>query len=568
MAEIVVYNAGTELPNSLREFMQLSELTPGDEPGYAACKAVYTSHPLGAKMAETPITQAQSQERKIVAHGAPTSAVEAFEDEHKTMGVTEAIRQTKVMSRVYGIATCGVIAEGVPPDRPLTPKQMRDLRIAFNVWDPLNTAGSLVFNQNPNALDFLKQGSHVAVAGEAYHPSRTLVVLNERPIFLAWTPAAYGFVGRSVYQRAWYPLKSYLKTLVTDDMVATKAGVIVAKTKAAGSIVDNIMATAMGQKRNVVKEAEVGNVINIGVDEAVESINLQNLEGPTVMARANILKNCALAGDMPAVMLNEETYVEGFGEGTEDAKRVAMFIKRIREEMSPQYAWFDEITMHRAWSPEFYLTVQKRYPNVFGKIAYTEAFYSWKNSFKATWPNFIEEPDSEKIRTEEVILNAAMAVVQTLLPISDPYNQTKLASWLADTINDQDTLFETPLDIDIEALEDYLNKQQQQQEEQQEQMANAPQGQPGQPGAGGQAKPPGGGGAGAKPGGGNSPFGKQQVPKPGKIGGAADSWNDKVSATLNRLHDSVERLPDRHNGAKNQARELMDGLAKRSGVRR
>ena len=86
--------------------------------------------------------------------------------------------------------------------------------------------------------------------------------------------------------------------------------------------------------------------------------------------------------------------------------------------------------MHRAWSPEFYLTVQKRYPKVFGKIAYTEAFYSWKNSFKATWPNFIEEPDSEKIRTEEVILNSAIAVVQTLLPISDPYNQTKMASWL------------------------------------------------------------------------------------------------------------------------------------------
>ena len=377
--------------------------------------------------------------------GLRPAAVEAFQDEFKGIGATEAIRQTKVMSRVYGIATCGIVAEGVPPDRPLVPKQLRDLRIAFNIWDPLNTAGSLVFNQNPNALDFLKHGGHVAVAGTAYHPTRTLVVLNERPIFLAWTPAAFGFVGRSVYQRAWFPLKSYLKTLQSDDMVVTKAGVIVAKIKAAGSIVDNIMATAMRQKRDVVKEAEIGNVINIGVDEEIASINLQNLEGPSVMARSNILKNCALAGDMPAVMLNEETYVEGFGEGTEDAKRVAMFIQRVREEMNPQYEWFDQIAMHRAWSPEFYATVQKRYPKVFGKIAYTEAFYSWKNSFKATWPNFIEEPDSEKIKTEEVVLNAAIAVVQTLLPISDPYNQTKLASWLCDTLNDQETLFKTPL---------------------------------------------------------------------------------------------------------------------------
>ena len=566
MAEITVYKSGTELPNTLKQFMQLSEVTPGDEPSYQACKAVYTSHPLGAKMAETPITMAQSQDRKVVAHGAPTAAVEAFQDEFKGMGATEAIRQTKVMSRVYGIATCGVVAEGVPPDRPLTPKQMRDLRIAFNIWDPLNTAGSLVFNQNPNALDFLKQGGQVAVSGEKYHPSRTLVVLNERPIFLSWTPAAYGFVGRSVYQRAWYPLKSYLKSLITDDMVVTKAGVIVAKVMAPGSVVDNIMSTAMGVKRNVVKEAEVGNVINIGVEEAVESINLMNLEGPTVMARANILKNCALAGDMPAVMLNEETYVEGFGEGTEDAKRVAMFIKRIRNEMDPQYAWFDEIAMHRAWSPEFYETVQKRYPNVFGKIAYIEAFYSWKNSFKASWPNFIEEPDSEKIKTEEVVLNSAIAVVQTLLPICDPFNQTKIVTFLADTLNDQETLFQTPLEIDVEALEAFLAKQQQQQEEQDEAAAANPQGQPGQPGqgaGGGKPPPPGGGG---KPGGNASPFPKQQVPKPGKI--SADSWDDKVSVALNRLNDSVARLPDRHEGAKRQAREVMDGLAQRSGVRR
>ena len=567
MAEITVFNAGTELPNSLKEFMQLSELTPGDEPGYAACKAVYTSHPLGAKMAETPITMAQSQDRKIVAHGAPMAAVEAFQEEFRAIGATEAIRQTKVMSRVYGIATCGIVAEGVPPDRPLIPKQLRDLKIAFNIWDPLNTAGSLVFNQNPNALDFLKHGGHVAVAGTAYHPTRTLVVLNERPIFLAWTPAAFGFVGRSVYQRAWFPLKSYLKTLQSDDMIITKAGVIVAKIKAAGSIVDNIMATAMGQKRNVVKEAEIGNVINIGVDEEIESINLQNIEGPSVMARANILKNCALAGDMPAVMLNEETYVEGFGEGTEDAKRVATFIQRIREEMNPQYEWFDQIAMHRAWSPEFYTTVQKRYPKVFGKIAYTEAFYSWKNSFKASWPNFIEEPDSEKIKKEEVILNAAISVIQTLLPISDPYNQTKMVSFLADTVNDQETLFETPLDLDIEALEDFLTKQQQKQEEAEEEAKNAPQGQPGQPGQGGQGKPPPGAGGAPKPaaGGGGSPFPKQSVPKPGKI--SADSWDDKVSQALNKLHDSVERLPSRHEGAKRQARELMDGLAKRSGVR-
>jgi hypothetical protein len=205
---------------------------------------------------------------------------------------------------------------------------------------------------------------------------------------------------------------------------------------------------------------------------------------------------------------------------------------------------------------------------VFGRIPYVSAFYAWKNSFKAEWPNWLEPEDNEKIQVEEVILNAAIAAVQTLLPISDPDNQAALASWLADTINDQETLFRTPLEFDIEALEDHLNEQKEQEDEQQKQLAQGG-GQPGQPGQPGQKPSPGGGG---QPGGGGSPFGAEKVPKPKRIsasgGGSSDSYDDKISHTLNRLHDSVQRLPQKHDKTKQLVSAVMDGLAQRSGVRR
>ena len=557
MASMTKYKAGGEYGNSLKDFMLMPELIPGDMPSYEACKVVYTYHPLGQKMAETPIVLAQSQERDIAVPGAPSTAIKAYGEEFKGLGAKHAIRATKTFSRVYGVATCGIIAEGVPADRPLIPKQLRDLRIAFNIWDPLNTSGSLVLNQNPNAIDFLKPSDQgVAVSGEKYHPSRTFTVFNERPVYLQWTPGAFGFVGRSVYQRAWFPLKSYLKTMITDDMVATKAGVLVAKIKMPGSIADNIMGTAFGYKREVVKEAEVGNVINVTPEESIESLNLQNLQAPMEMARANILKNCALAGDMPAVMLNEETYVEGFSEGTEDARRVSRFIDMMREEMDPHYAWFDEIAMHRAWGPDYYKTVQAKYPNVFGRISYTSAFYAWKNSFSATWPNYIAEPESEKIKREEVVLNSAIAAVQTLMPISDPSNQATMAAWLSDTINDQSSLFKTPLEYDVAALESHLEEQKEQADEQQKQLS--------QSGGNGDGDSGGGGGGGGGGGDGDGAFPKQTMPKPKKI--SADSMDDKVSHALTRLHDSINRLPD-GSKARRDTMAMIDGLAKRSGVR-
>ena len=47
-----------------------------------------------------------------------------------------------------------------------------------------------------------------------------------------------------------------------------------------------------------------------------------------------------------------------------------------------------------------------------------------------------------------------------------------------------------------------------------------------------------------------------------------DSIDDKVSHALQRLHDSVERLPDKHKAAKDKAQLVMAGLGHRSGIRR
>ena len=71
------------LGSSLGEIMGMDELCPGDAPSYQACKAIYTLHPFGAKIAESPVKVAQSQDREItisVASGIEDELVERFQD--------------------------------------------------------------------------------------------------------------------------------------------------------------------------------------------------------------------------------------------------------------------------------------------------------------------------------------------------------------------------------------------------------------------------------------------------------------------------------------------------------
>lgn len=444
----------------LTQLMLDMDIEPGTQPSYELCKTIYTTHILGHKMASGPITVAQSQKRILSIPGGPEeSLVEAFEKEWSRIGADQIIHNVMTLSRVYGIATLSVLAqkpngEIVPTDEPLDMENLHKCNLFFNQLDPLNTSGSLVLNQDPNALDFMKPNK-VSVGGKTFAVSRVCVVMNEQPIWIEWTNSAFGFVGRSVYQRALYPMKSLLQSMISDQSIQEKLMVLVYKMISPQSVLDNIARAFGFQKRAAIKYARSGNVISIGKDEDLGSLDLERGTSQAgAYSRKNILDNIATAAGMPAVMLNQETLAEGFGEGTEDAKIIARFIDRIRIEMEPLYRFMSEIVMHRAWNPDFYATLQSRIKG-YKNISYKTAFYEWKNAFTAKWPNLLAEPDSEKAEKSDVRLKSVVALVETLTPLLDPQNKAALIEWVQTQVNQDDFLFDGELNLDTESLATY-----------------------------------------------------------------------------------------------------------------
>jgi hypothetical protein len=446
---------GSNAGSALMSMVNSDEIEPGSEPGYQLCKNIYLYHALGRKLAEVPVIIAQSQARIITVSDAPPNVVvKVFQDEYNKLNVDKVIFNVKRTSRVYGISSVIVVADGKDPSEEFTPKELATLDLQFNVLDPLNTAGSQVLSQDPNSVNFQKP-QPVATGGRRYHASRCCVVLNEEPFYIAYTTSAFGFVGRSVYQRALFPLKSFILSMITDDMVVKKCGLIVAKIKQPGPIMNGLMQAFTAMKRLVLQQAVVGNVLSVGDQDDVSTLNMQNLEGPLTVARKDILDNIATAASMPAKLLNSETFAEGFGEGTEDAKSIAQFIERERNEMGFIYAFFDRIVQYRAWTPEFYATIQADFEE-YADLSYDQAFYRWKNSFSATWPSLLEEPESEKSKIDDVRLRATIALIETLIPQLDPGNKANLIEWAVANINEAKTMFKIALKIDIDDLLNYV----------------------------------------------------------------------------------------------------------------
>jgi hypothetical protein len=452
MAFIGTVPTATECGEGLNEILMGGDILPGDTPSYQLCKTIYLFHPLGGKIVEQPVKMAQSQERLITIEDSPGEEVkEAFEQARKDIRADYYIRGCAFTARIYGVGTlaCGTI--GQSPEQPLQMEKLHSQRPYLVVMDALNTAGSIVLNQNPNDPMFQKvQG--VAVSGVPWHQSRACVLFNEQPVYLSYTSSAFGFSGRSVFQRALYPLKSFIRTMITDDMVAQKAGLLIVFMKAAGSVVNALQQAAANLKRFLLKIAGTGEVLSVGHEDRVESVDMQNIDKSLIAARSNIIKNIATAVPMPAQIIEQESFAEGFGEGTEDTKNIVRFVNEVRDELQPLYTFTDAICQRLAWTPQFIQAMRTKYKELYRGKSDDEIFYAWKNKFKATWPNLLEEPESEKSKQEKVKLEGLVEIYQALASSADESNKAALAEWVQANCNEYRNLFPVPMAIDPDGM--------------------------------------------------------------------------------------------------------------------
>jgi len=447
----------TGLTNPLQEILMADNVQAGDSISYELCKLLWEYHPLAGKIIEKPVRLALSKERTITIDSAiEEEVVKAFKSEWNNLGVTNHIRDVMFLSRVYGAASIVYGAPDIPTDQPIDPWVLAELpNLYFNQLDPLNLAGSIVTNQNPNSPDFQKPLPFPTAAGQPYHPSRACTIFCGTPIYLSFQSSSFSFSGRSLFLRALYPLKSFIQTMTVDDLVSLKAGVVIAKIQQPGSVLTNLMSKAAGIKRQLLQEAQTGNVLSIQPDEEISSIDLNNTDKAMTVARDNIIANIAAATDVPALMLKDEAFTKGFGEGTEDTKAVVQYIDGLRQDMDPLFRYFDKIVMHRAWNKSFYEGMVAKYPEAFEGKNYNAFFYELTESFQADWPSLMEEPASERVKTDEVKLRGITEILRTFLPVIDPENRARMLKWAEDNLNQMPDTFQSELMLDMEAIANY-----------------------------------------------------------------------------------------------------------------
>lgn len=452
MAEIQI---NTNLSSELMQILDSDAIKPGTDVGYNTCKLLWQFHPLGGKLVEKPINMAMCKPRSYNVETDPDErVVRQFREVWERMGLNEKIKNLFYVSRCYGAAAIGVGTDGVTCREPLPTFGLREEDVYINVWDPLNAAGSMVTDQNPNSRFFQQANATLKIASKSWHPSRTLKIFHGTPIYLEYQNSTFGFTGRSVFQRVLYPMKSYIGTMVANNLVAKKAGVLVAKTEQNGSVASNLMAAATGKKRENVKIAENEGVLSIGPKDDIESLNLQNVDKALSTARDNIISDIAAGSDVPAILIKEEAFSNGFGEGKEDSKAISQYVDGVRQVIEPVMDYFERLVRYIAWNEDFYTSLKNDYPDIITED-YQTTFRMWEREFDAEWQELVEESPDKRRESDSKVVQQAGALFSIMAPQLDPENRAMAAEWLASVTNSTETYGDSPMLIDKEALSKY-----------------------------------------------------------------------------------------------------------------
>lgn len=452
MAEIQINN---NLSSELMKILDSDAIQPGSDVGYETCKLLWQFHPLGGKLVEKPINMALCKPRSYNVETDPDErVVRQFREVWERMGLNEKVKNLFFVSRCYGAASIGVGTDGASCKDPIPTFGLQEEDVYINVWDPLNAAGSMVTDQNPNSRFFQQANGTLKIASKNWHPSRTLKIFHGTPIYLEYQNSSFGFTGRSVFQRVLYPLKSYIGTMVANNLVAKKAGVLVAKTDQNGSVVSGIMAAAAGKKRESVKLSENEGVLSIGTKDDIESLNLQNIDKALSTARDNIISDIAAGSDVPAILIKEEAFSNGFGEGKEDSKAISQYVDSVRQNIEPVMDYFERMVQFIAWNEDFYINLKNDFPDIITED-YKTTFYMWSREFTAEWQELVEESPDKRRESDGKVIQQAAALFAILGPQLDPVNRAMAVDWVASVTNATETYGDSPMIIDMEALSKY-----------------------------------------------------------------------------------------------------------------
>jgi len=428
-------------------------------------------HPLVNRLTSYPLNMALARGFEFKMPNAPQEAINEFTKAAMRYRAKESVVELHRLKKIYGASSMAVVINdeqktNQPIDYEVLAAGIGN-NLSFNSLDPMITAGSLVSSLDPNSARFLRPVT-ITSQGRSYHASRCIVVQNEgEPAdWISYNKAAYGFLARSDFVRALPLLQVYLRLKIAEMYLADKVGVMVVQSEGSGAVIDHSSEVVNEIKRISVDLAETGNVLSIGLNDKISTLDVTNANSVLVMLNDSCITAIATAcGNMPAGILKNEALAQGRADGTHDKEMHDLFYVQIQDSTKPTFDFVDNLIIRAAWTREFVERIKVKYRHLQGK-SYAVIMKGWMDGYERVFlsPSVPSEEQATNIAKQKIEALASSSAMITASVKLGAINSQILIEWQAKNINDL-RFFPNDLNFDDEELLNSLTQEQEQPDE-------------------------------------------------------------------------------------------------------
>ena len=364
---------------------------------YEECRDIYRFWPLGKRVASALPNFAMSAGRKFIIKDAPPEVIDKLEKTAQDMGIEQIVNNTCIYARIYGLAFI-YLANKNTPDKPFLYKDILEPH-NFNILDPLAMGGSVRIDIDPTSPNFNKPVDY-RIKGNLVHSKRIFYCTNDIPLYYKWNPSSYSWSGPSIYQNMTLLIRSWNRSIIAIQRMATKAASIIVKRKDI-SYDSGISLKALKYNLEMIRNMENDGIAGIRVGEEIEFFQLTGIaEIDVIINKLHSALMMAL-NDTPSGILLDKNLAQSMSDGDNDMKAIIIAVDKFRKDtLTPIYNFLDKFMLYKAFDSGFIKNIIKQYPDLYEGMGVNMIRETWMGNYSFEYNNIYPLSDNEMADTQ------------------------------------------------------------------------------------------------------------------------------------------------------------------------
>ena len=276
--------------------------------------------------------------------------------------------------------------------------------------------------------------------GRSYAKSRSIVILNSKPVYIFYSSSTFNFGGLSVYQGIQAALINLQASVTSCSNIIRYAGALVwSRSDEGGSAINNPAIQVLQLSANEIQQTVSGEVLGVGTGETLSPVSFGDGFDAFEKARSMSIQNICIRSGLTKKMLEEGHFSSAMSEGDQDAEFAKKLVAGLAKKFNRAQRFADFCVQSKAWDQLFFESLVAKYQKDEElKKGYLYNLNKWRQGFLASYEDKEETNPNDAADTEGKIIDNVIKIGDAMA--KSGADSEEVGNWIAMELSERDVI--------------------------------------------------------------------------------------------------------------------------------